>query len=335
MTPGYLGMKLNILMNNALAASLCVITYNQPDSIERFFQTLIPQMDPRLEILIRDDSPDDATEKVVNKYKSQVNGEVRYFRGEKSKVGGYDKALLFVSQKAHGKFLWWYGDDELGPGVVQKVIQNIETRPNMSFLWLNARDINSPSDRGLDLGGDKVFTDGSQVFRINIGLLGFPSITLLKREEAVRHIPEIEKFIGMTLTGYAMLLHVLSQKNREFVFLQGPDILSTPKPSGEKRWYDSWVVHGVNYATIALDFKNVFNRADYRKGVSDQFGRVWRAIIVERALGYETGFATRSPKIAAMTQLYWSYPEYYLALPLMLLPRFAIKWMYQLYKKTR
>lgn len=322
-------------MINAPAASLCVITYNQPDSIERFFQTLIPQMDPRLEVLIRDDSPDDATEKVVNKYKPQVNGEVRYFRGEKSKVGGYDKALLFVSQQAKGKFLWWYGDDELGPGVVQTVIKNIESRLKMSFLWLNARDINIPSDRGLDLGGDKVFTDGSEVFSINIGLLGFPSITLLKRDEAVRHIPEVEKFIGTTLTGYAMLLHVLSQQGKEFVFLQGPDILSTPKPPGEKRWYDSWIVHGVNYATIALDFKKVFKCSDYRKGIGDQFSRVWRAIIVERALGYETGFATRSPKIAAMTKLYWSYPEYYLALPLMLMPRFLIKWMYKIYKLAR
>lgn len=314
------------------AASLCLITYNQPDSIERFFQCLIPQMDSKIEILIRDDSPNDLTEQVVSKYKSKVNGDVRYFRGEKSKVGGYDKALLFISQQAKGKFLWWYGDDVLAPNAVQAVIQTIESRPLMSFLWLNARDINAPSDRGLDLGGDKIFTDGSDVFRINVGLLGFPSITLIKRDEALPYIPQVEKFIGMTLTGYALVLHILSQKNKEFVFLQGPHILSAPKPSGEKRWYDSWVVHGVNYFAIAQDFKKAFKRRDFRKGLSDQFSRVWRAIIVERAMGYETGFATRTPKLWIMTQLYWSYPEFYIAFPLMLIPRPVLKWFYKFYK---
>ncbi len=144
-----------------------------------------------------------------------------------------------------------------------------------------------------------------------------------------------QKFIGTTLTGYYLVLHVISQKNKEFVFLQETCILSNTKPPGEVRWYDSFQVHGINYFIVAQEFKDKFDRNSLRKGLADQFGRIWRAVIVERALGLKTGFASPSPKIINMSRLYWSYPEFYIALPLMLLPRPVLRVSYALLKKTR
>jgi hypothetical protein len=286
-----------------------------------------------MEILIRDDSPNTDTELVVKRYSPELSVPVHYYRGEKPKSGGYDQALLFLTAKAKGKYLWWYGDDVLAPDAVQKILSLISKRPNLSFIWLNSCDINNTHDQALSLGGDKYFRDGSEVFSTNVGLLGFPSATLLKREEAMTGFEAAKKFIGTTLTGFYLVMHVISQKDKEFVFLQEPCLFSNPKPLGEVRWYDSFQVHAINYFVVAQEFKHKLERRSFRKGLADQYGRIWRAVIVERAMGFETGFASRKINIGEMVRLYWGYPEFYIALPLMLTPRSILHLFYRLYKK--
>jgi len=319
-------------MNERPIISICILTYNQPGSVEAFFKSVSTQLTNGIEILIRDDSTNDDTELVVRKYLSEVSVPIHYYKGMKAKVGGYDEALLFLTDKANGEFLWWYGDDVMAPNAIQRILALISTKPNLSFIWLNSRDINDPSDQGLNLGGDKCFKEGSEVFSINVGLLGFPSATLLRREEALTGINAARKFIGTTLTGYYLVLHVLSQKNKEFIFLQDPCLLCHPKPPGEVRWYDSFQVHGINYFVIAQEFRDKFERTALRKGLADQYGRIWRAVIVEPALRFETGYASPSPKIVKMTKLYWAYPEFYIAFPFMLMPRSVLRMLYALYK---
>ena len=322
-------------MSGRTILSICILTYNQPESVEAFFNSVSTQLTNEIEILIRDDSTNDDTELVVKRHIAKMTVPVNYFKGVKAKVGGYDKALLFLTAKASGEFLWWYGDDVLAQGAIQRILSAISAKTNLSFIWLNSRDINNPDDQGLNLGGDKYFSDGSEVFLINVGLLGFPSATLLKREDALMGFDAAKKFIGTTLTGYYLVLHVLSQRNKEFMFLQTPCLLSNPKPPGEARWYDSFQVHGINYFVIAQEFKDKFEPKALRKGLAYLYGRIWRAVIVERALGLETGFASRSPKIIKMAKLYWSYPEFYIALPLMVMPRLILRMFYALHTEIK
>ncbi len=319
-------------MNGRPTLSICIPTYNQPGSIEAFFKSVTPQLSNEIEILIRDDSSNGETYAVVQECIKTISVPIRYFKGEKAKVGGYDQALLFLTERANGDWLWWYGDDVMAPDAIQRVLTAIHSRPNLSFIWLNSRDINDLSDPGMNLGGDKYFRNGSEVFETNVGLLGFPTATLLKRGEAMTGFDAAREFIGTTLTGFYLVLQVLSQKDKEFLFLQNPCLLSNPKPPGEARWYDSFQVHGINYFVIAREFKDKFQRASLRKGLADQYGRIWRAVVVERAMGLETGFATRTPKIWKMARLYWTYPEFYIALPLMLVPRPVLRMFYALYK---
>jgi hypothetical protein len=128
-----------------------------------------------------------------------------------------------------------------------------------------------------------------------------------------------------------LVLYVLSQGGK-FYFLQKPYILSAPKPSGESRWYDSFQVHGINYFVIAQAFKDTFDRRALRKGLTDQFRRIWKAVVVERAKGFTTGFGSKSPKLKKAFVLYWSFPEFWIALPFLLMPRFMARGCYKAYK---
>lgn len=314
--------------------SICIPTYNQPNSVRDFFRSISTQLSSDLEIIIRDDSSNDETRVVVEEYASRLPIPIRYFKGEKSSVGGYDKALLFLTKEARGEYLWWYGDDVMAPDAISRIVSLVRAHPSLSFVWLNARDINNEKDPGFDLGGDRFFKDENEIFATNVGLLGFPSATLLKRRHALEGVRGAERFIGTTLTGYYLVLYVITSGGKSY-FIQKPCLFSNPKPPGEVRWYDSFLVHGVNYNLIAHAFRAKFERKSFRRGLSDQFGRVWRAVVVERALGLNTGFAAPTPKVVLMTKLYWSYPEFWVALPLFLMPRFILRFSYKLLKFFR
>lgn len=318
-----------------IKVSLCLITYNQPDSVARFLEAVGKQGVDGVEILVRDDSPSNDTKDIVNAFASGFSLPLRYFKGEKSPTGGYDKALLFLTEQAEGEYIWWYGDDILADKAISQVLTALTSPERFALVWLNARNIHAPADKGLDLGGDRIFETPGAVFATNVGLLGFPSATVIRRDLIVDNIDKARKFIGTTLTGFYLVLSAVTDLRAKTFYIQKPCLLSYPKPAGEIRWYDSFEVHGINYTLISLDFRNKIDSASYRKGIADHYGRIWRAVVYERAAGLETGFASRSPKLMRMTLLYWTYPEFYLAFLLMLLPRPVLGMAYRAFRKLR
>jgi len=318
-----------------IKVSLCLITYNQPDSVARFLESVGKQGRDGVEVLVRDDSPNNDTQDIVNACAPGFPVPLRYFKGEKSPSGGYDKALLFLTEQAVGDYIWWYGDDILADDAVSRVLAALDAPEKFALVWLNARDIHAPADKGLDLGGDRIFETPGAVFATNVGLLGFPSATIVRRELVAGCIDKARKFIGTTLTGYYLVLSAITTARAKSLYIQHPCLLSQPKPAGEVRWYDSFEVHGINYMLISLDFRERIDGASYRKGIADHYGRIWRAVVHERAAGLETGFASRSPKLARMAGLYWTYPEFYIAFPLMLLPRALLGMAYRTYRRLR
>jgi abequosyltransferase len=318
-----------------IKVSLCLITYNQPDSVARFLESVGKQGSDGVEVLVRDDSPNNDTQDIVNACATGFPVPLRYFKGEKSPSGGYDKALLFLTEQAAGEYIWWYGDDILADDAISRVLAALAAPEKFALVWLNARDIHDRADKGLDLGGDRIFETPGEVFATNVGLLGFPSATIIRRELVAGCIDKARKFIGTTLTGYYLVLSAITAPWAKSLYIQKPCLLSQPKPAGEVRWYDSFEVHGINYVLISRDFRGRIDGASYRKGIADHYGRIWRAVVYERATGLETGFASRSPKLARMALLYWTYPEFYIAFPLMLLPRTVLGMAYRTYRRLR
>lgn len=313
--------------------SLCLITYNQPNSVACFLEVVSKQVVDGVEVIICDDSSNNDTQDIVDSWVPRFSVPIRYFRGKKSSSGGYDKALLFATEQAIGEYVWWYGDDALAEDAISRVLNVLESPERFALVWLNSRDINDPMDRGLDLGGDCVFETPGGPFKTNVGLLGFPSATIVRRDLISKKIGGAKKFIGTTLTGFYLVLSAITTPRSKSFYIQEPCLLSQMKPSGEVRWYDSFRVHGINYALISLDFKDRIDQKSYRKGISEQFRRSWRAVLYERAIGFETGFASRTPKLAGMTSLYWTYPEFYIAFPLMMLPRPVLRILFRFYQK--
>ena len=308
--------------------SICIPTYNQPQELDITLNSLIGQDLNGVVIVIKDDNPNDLTLKVVEKYKTKI--PIQYFRGEKN---GVDRAFLYLSQNAEAEYVWWFGDDIFLPNTLRNVISTLKANPQIDFMYINSMDIDQKF-YSVNMDNSFFFKNGDEALFSLADQLGFCSALLFKKSILVRGLEASEKFIGTSWVTLFLAINSLTYA-KGIYFMHGPNFISQPKDNGEVRWYDPFIVHAINFYIVVWSFKNKFNKHRLRNLLKVKFGHTWRAVIIARALGQKGGFGADSPKLLKMTQYYWTYPEYYIALPLMLMPSFLLKFFYKLYKRLK
>ena len=115
--------------------------------------------------------------------------------------------------------------------------------------------------------------------------------------------------------------------------LKAPCFSSFPKPSGEIRWYDQFQVFGINLLHVVLKFSGRFDKQKLNSALNRNLKRVLKSILVERALGYKTGFASPSVSLKPLFINYYKFPLFWLYLPLLVIPSAVLKVLYSCYKK--
>lgn len=307
--------------------SICLPTYNQLGALKDLLESLVIQYDPQIEIVVRDDSTGTDTRSLIAEFQKKM--PIRYFHGERE---GLDSAVIFLTEEARGVFIWWIGDDVIAPGAIQRILTVINGNPDLTFIWANSSDITNSKALTVSDTQSRFYIDRNEPVKMGIGLLGFITATLIKREIALACLGSARKHIGSAFVCLYIVLYVLSQQGK-YYFLGAPCFYSKPKPSGEVRWYDQFQVFGINLFKIVMEFNDRFDRRQIRKALSRNLALVVKAVIVERALGLNTGFASSSPKVAPLARLYWSYWVFWAALPMLLVPRKVLSKIYGLYKK--
>lgn len=275
-----------------------------------------------VEIVVRDDSEDDKTEEVITDFKQHLN--IRYFRGERE---GLDEALLFLTKKATGKFVWWIGDDLLVPGAVFEIVSVLNKNPSIGFMWVNSADITN--NENLCVKDEKMyfFANHNEVLKLDIGLLGFITATIFRRDLALTGLPLAKTYSGSAFVCMYLILHVLSQAPQCFFFGK-PIFLSEPKLPGAPRWYEPVRVFGINLFIIVKQFDKYFDKKLVKNALSKNISQVLKAILVEQAKGYRSGFASGNKYLPQLFLLYWKYPIIYVYLPLFLVPPAIRRFIY-------
>ena len=308
--------------------SVCVPTYNQAEAVKKLLENLVLQYTPQIEIVVCDDSTNNDTEEIVVEFQKII--PVRYFHRKRE---GLDRAVIFLTEEARGLFVWWIGDDVIGPDSIRRILTLISQNMDLSFIWVNSSDITNKNALTVSDTRNHFFKDRNEILKLDIGLLGFITATIFKRDVAVPGLTEAEKYIGSAFVCMYIILFVISREGRHY-FLGTPSFHSNPKPPGEVRWYDQFQVFGINLFHVVKNFQGYFDRHLIKKALSKNLKMVLKAIVVERALGLKTGFASSSQKVIPLAKIYWNYPEFYLVLPLLLLPRPLLSFFYVYYKRV-
>ncbi len=313
--------------------SVCIPTYNRPKEFERMLRGVLPQITNEVEIVVRDDGPNDEAKKAFDFLAAGKAINFNYIKGEKI---GLDAANLFLIENARGKYIWWFSDDdEMRPGAIAKVLELVKSNIDISFIWANFSVYGNKNST--ILRDDGFFIDGSEVLDVlgtNIGLL---STLIFSRNEALQSLPQARKHIkGFSFAGLVPLLTVLSGSGR-FYFLKGPYVVAHPTTSEEfKRAFVkngkieniAFNSYGIDFFTIVKEFEGKFKKRSIRKLLATNFGALWRGMVVAWIGGWDTPIGKRWK----MFTLYWDFPEFWLAIPVFLLPLSVNAFLYKIYK---
>ena len=262
-------------MNNPLL-SICIPTYNQPKEVERLLNTLLEQavQNESVEIVIRDDSSNEETKKIVDNYLTKL--PIRYFHGEK---GGLDRAIIFLTQEAKGEYVWWLGDDDLAPGAVTEVLKIFKNYPEVSFLFLNGCTKDYPENPAIKITNSRFFIDSNEVIAELSDFLGFISATIFRKKLASDGVEKSKKYIGSAFVNLYIILSVLSQSKSNF-FIKSPLIISKKREPTDPLWYDPVEVFGFNFPKIVREFKGNFSIFSIRKMLKKNLESIWRMVLI-------------------------------------------------------
>jgi glycosyltransferase involved in cell wall biosynthesis len=318
-------------MNDKILLSICILTYNQRDDIERLLKSIGPQVTDEIEIVIRDDSDNDDTETLVKYYAKTF--PVRYYRGNKE---GIDKTIIFLIENARGRFVWWMGDDDVVSGGIASVINVINLKPKVGFIWANYRLVDGKR-LAIDLPSDCFFESRDQLLQLGGAALGFISSTIVIRDLALQGIESSKKYIGSAFVNLYLTLYVISH-SRSYYYIRGAVVICHPTSSEEIKIsvlkengkIDNWAfeVFGVNFSNIVREFSNYFSPKIIREVIKKCFGQTWRGMLV----AYVGGWDTPKNKRIRMIKYFWIFPETWLALFLFLIPLPILKVLYRIYK---
>ncbi|MBU1730689.1 glycosyltransferase family 2 protein [Patescibacteria group bacterium] len=124
-------------MNKPLL-SICIATHNRAGYIGETLDSIIPQLDDDVELLVVDGASTDNTEDVVRKF-AQKESRIRYIR--LSAKGGVDQDYDKSVELAHGEFCWLFTDDDLlRPGAVAAVKAAIKEGHDLVVVNAEVRD---------------------------------------------------------------------------------------------------------------------------------------------------------------------------------------------------
>lgn len=122
-------------MKNNPLVSICILSYNRPETLLRLLQTIDTSRKADIEVVICEDSSPRQLEirKMVSDFAVGQSYPVRY--SENPKNLGYDGTLCELVKRANGTWLIFMGDDdEFVPGAFDKVLSFLDQHPNMGYV---------------------------------------------------------------------------------------------------------------------------------------------------------------------------------------------------------
>lgn len=199
--------------------SIMIPTYNRPQLFEKTLQSALAQTYPNVEILVTDNSTNEETRLLMEKYVE--DGRVKYFRNREAGC----KADNFrpFEKMARGEYLQWCMDDDiLHRDKLWVMAQALRDNPDVALVSSQRAFIDMDGNLLSDDGG-RIITDdaqwrcykGVEVGRFLLSnvsnFIGEPSAVLFRRQDLQHHYWGADCRGYKTISDVAMWLELLSK----------------------------------------------------------------------------------------------------------------------------
>lgn len=194
--------------NGAPLVSILIPAYS-PEFFACCLESALAQSYEQLEILVGDDCPDDAIERIVME-KCDGDSRVRYIRHEQRLGGRYNYIRLF--EMAGGEYIKFLNDDDLlDPECVRLMAACLGANPEVTLVTSYRQPIDAAGNALPDLlatmrpveddsliAGDVL---AHFVLEKELNIIGEPTTTMFRKADAVRIRPHILSFAGRPSAG--------------------------------------------------------------------------------------------------------------------------------------
>lgn len=199
--------------------SIMIPTYNRPRLFEKTLQSAMAQTYPNVEILVNDNSTDDDTQQLMEKY--ITDDRIRYFRNREAKCKA-DNFLPFESMSA-GEYLQWCMDDDLlAPDKLARMAPVLRDNTQVALVTSQRGFINERGDRLSEmetnlLAGDApwvcfVKEDAGRTMLTQIrNLVGEPTAALFRRRDLQHHYWQADCRGYKAISDVAMWLELMEK----------------------------------------------------------------------------------------------------------------------------
>ena len=164
--------------------TIYIMCCHHPEPVARSLDSLLPFDGKRTEIIVADNSVDDAIEKVVADRKDRFHGNLRYIRNV-CNLGGLAN-LMRSFEVARGDYLWLNGcNDKFSEGAVRKAEELVASK-NASFFAFPVDGL-SPNPFPSE---ETVFTSFVDALHaLKLGTLASTNVTIYDLEYARGYLP--------------------------------------------------------------------------------------------------------------------------------------------------
>jgi len=264
--------------------SICIATYNRAEYIGETIDSIIPQLDDDVELLVVDGASSDNTEDIVQEF-AQKDHHIRYVRLPSK--GGVDQDYDKSVELARGEFCWLFTDDDLlKPGAVDYVITAIREGYGLIIVNAEVRDckfIDILEQKRLSMRENKIY-DVNQMESLFIDALAYISfIGAIVIRRSIWLSRERELYFG---TEFIHVCVIFQKPLPEATIIIAEPYISIRY--GNSQWtprsFDIWMF---KWPKLVWSFAHISDQAKQHITLKDPW-RILRNLIFQRGIGTYT-----------------------------------------------
>ena len=193
-------------------------TYNRPELLEQTLQSCLNQDYENLEILVCDNSTNEATADMIRKYTGDSRLSYHRNRSAQSKADNFRP----FEKLAQGEYLQWLMDDDmLAPGKIRRMADVLMHHPEVTLVTSQRGIVNGDGlflgcqEAPFSISGDYRIIPGAELALKTLpdaqNFLGEPSAVLFRRRDLQHHYWAAESRGYQTISDVAMWLELLER----------------------------------------------------------------------------------------------------------------------------